>query len=417
MIESEKWIIDIDTENDNLINKKKVQFTEEQKKVLEKNIKYLEDNFEWFNDKNNFDEEWFIYNYKELLEHWYDEWNYTLDLCFPTEDDYYNIKVDDFNNYIEEYRYLRFEQNIYLTKKYAYLKILPNFLSEEYESFYFNCWKIKTNTNISISIEESSFIPALDMVQEDWYNEDRWIYPSWNNSYLFIEKEWWNDLTIKECIDNIAIYKYLAETKLGLTLVNDTLLFDNSENKHDDTFILEWDYIKDYPMDCIKDYIEAKAITNPKVRYTLLFRVLEYISVSSNHAELIENVNTKLKEFEWKSIKWTDIKEIVWIIKSKKITDDYIKTLLDMISIKSFIDLLPTYIKDKVFDGIDIDIKKLSSFLTNTRHRYSHAKPNYNIKEYECKDEDIEEFNIFIDKLVQESIDWYINLDDYLKIK
>ena len=411
MIESEKWVICLDTEDDNSRPKEIKKLTDKEKELLINSINYLEENCEWFKGHKN---DWL---YDDLLENWYEEWEKFINLIFPTQDDDFDIDIDEFNNYIEDFKTIKFEKNLIITNKTAYLKVIPNFTEENYSLYMENCLEINTDDNISIYYDEWCFIPWLFIIKEEMYEEDL-IFPTWgDNQYIVINKKWWWNLTFEECRNNIIIYKYLAEVNLWLSFVHDNLFFNSITREIDDEFILEWDYKIDYPIDCLKDYTEACIITNPQIKYTLLFRVLEYISVSSNHAELLKDVYMKLEEFKWKNIEWTDIKEVVWLIKSKKITGDYIKTLLNFITIESFIDLLPGYIRGEVLDGKNIDIKILADFLTNTRHKYSHAKPNYNNKSFECKDDDIEEFNIFIDKLVQESIGWYTTLDDYLKIK
>ena len=150
--------------------KKKIKLTEEKKWILQENIKYLVDNFQWFKELDGEIEE-----YSWLFEEWYREWDFTIDLYFPAEDDSYNINIYDFNTYIDEYKTLNFVDNIYITNKYAYLKVIPNFTEENYNLYMENCWEVFTSNNISVSYEEWSFIPALDIIQEEGYDEDRWI--------------------------------------------------------------------------------------------------------------------------------------------------------------------------------------------------------------------------------------------------
>ena len=412
MIESKDGIICVRPEvEEPIVEVKRIKLTEEDMTLLKENFKFLEDNLDWFKENSAYWEN------KCLFEEWYPEWYPIIDLIFPEEDDYYTIEIDNFNTYIKEFKSMKAEDNLLITPKFAYLKVIPNYTEENFEKFD-DCWKILTKHKTFVSYQSSCFIPALEVIKEGLYDEERGVFPSYNSEYLVVEYNWEWNLDLKTAKESIIIYKYLLASKFWISFTDENYIeFSQGVEEWGDEDVLEEEYIQDYPIECINDYVEAQMISNPYIRYTLLFRILEYISVSSNHAELLNDVNIKLEEFSWKNIEWTDIKEIVWIIKNKKIANDYIKTLLDIISIESDVDLLPTYIKGKVVDGPVVDIKKLSSFITNTRHKYSHANPNYNNKGNECRDEDVEEFNIFMDRLVQKSIDWYISLDDYLKIK
>ncbi len=371
-----------------------------------KNLEYMSEKFEFILEMN---ENW---EFNGVFEDDFDIQNDTIPLFFPEDDTEVNLTLTEFNKYVEDYKTHCFFANCLKAGNTYYLSVNPNISENNYELFY-NLWILETSPWIYIKHESESIIPWFKMVEERVYDEDVWIYALMNNHYLCLINNTWKDLWENTIKENFLKFKFLVASKLWITFYED----ENQYEDYDISYTLEWKDYNEYPIECMQDYVISKNVNTPWIKNLLLFKILEFISITSQHVDLISSIYGELEKFESKELKWTDIKWIIEIIKQKKVSTDYIWSLLKVIDISDIEKLLPEIIYNDIHIDWKIDIKRLSSWLTNTRNKYAHSTPNYNSKERECWDDGIKNFNNFIDKLVLKSIYWYISLEDYLKIK
>lgn len=392
------------------------KITKEDYDLLIENAKYLEENIDWFKRNPILD---------DIQE--FEDFNLDKEMHFPIPDwdDYADYHVDDFNNWVKEYKTLRKNGKFLITDYYVFLKVERDFSNIDSMEAFYNAPDFLEISWYNIRFEEGSLIPTLYMLNEGHYNDDYWIYVNNNQFYLVIETKW-NNLSNKELEKLFMTFRFLFSSKFHIDFIEDKsdynlfLLWSMIDY---DEIIDEWfnDLNKDweierhyeYPYECLVDYVESRAISNSRVKYILLFRILEYVSVSAQYYDLATDVHSKVSEYSW----FSDLKGIIDIVKSKKKSEDNIKSLIEKLETDNILYKLPKSIQDKINEGKDSK-KAITKFLTKTRNKYSHASPNYsNSEEYECPDSDLEQFLYFVDELVKRSLDWYSIQPEYLKIR
>lgn len=400
-------------------------------------IKYLEDKFTII--KNEFDNlawEWEERYSSILSEIWYKEGineNDILNIPFPMEEDYLEMKVKDFiletnnfRNFKEIDWYLYFNDYV-LVPTYINIEDLKHkyYIAEKLDWVIFNF-----ENKVEISYLSKPYLIWLYNILNDNYDDNYNITPL--NYWLYGIKI---NISLLDKSANILNYinsfKFILASKYWINfhdhnvvenLVTDINNYNEVEEENEINTLNIIKTIEYIPScDLLEPYIEAKKILNSEVKYLLYYKVLEYISVTALNKDLVNKLFEQLKELEWKTINWNNIKNIIEIVKNNNKTKDsewMIKILLVLLGLKNdeIINKLPASIYSKVWDNEELNLSILSQYLVRTRNKYIHARPNYTVRENECPNEDIIEFNNFMDGLCINSINWFNSLDEYMKI-
>lgn len=405
-----------------MIKKKESQhiISGEENSLIHANIEYLEGNIDCC--------------------YWdYEDWSDMVLVTLPPYPDEHEIEIDIFNEAITQLKTVSYYKDYLITDNYIFLQVNTEITHENCE-LYDQIWEINIWENISVSYEVDSFLAAL-IQYKNWYT-DKELY-IWTH-YIVLYKDW--PIINADITNYFTLFQFEIAKTLWLSFSNIIESQDIDESLIGQEISLQCEWTSEYPMECISDYVEAKKISNKEVKYVLFFRVLEYISVTSESIRYNEAIKPKLIPYIWRELLIEDIQEINSILLRddikqytkayyKKTISEldinkrqnllwwrlycnyYILSLLQVLDISTILPTLPESIYSDVILQWNIKIEELSEVLSYTRHKYSHATPEYKLKWCECNDEELEQLNYFIDWLVLESIKWYMWLPEDLKVK
>ncbi|HMT77620.1 MAG TPA: hypothetical protein PKA44_07895 [Saprospiraceae bacterium] len=184
---------------------------------------------------------------------------------------------------------------------------------------------------------------------------------------------------------------------------------------------LESAKLPDYDFNAVKLYLDAKHTLNEEVKLILLYKVLEYFGPTVLKLETHEELGKRLSDPKVNNPDSNYISSIVELVNkfnSRKNDEGMLKEVFKIcVDIEILKDELPQSIKETITTKTNISELKvrIAQVLYSTRNSIVHAKSNYELKGNECKESELQQFNIFLDKAAAQVIKWHNRLPKHQK--
>lgn len=338
-----------------------------------------------------------------------------------SEDDLYKddgITIEAFLKYTEQIdELIRIDNSSVRCGRYR-----QTIVKEEDNCLLYSSFPTLYTDNCKLSIKNVPFLIGIIAIKEGFYWDDMGIHAF--SSYSAIELEYLGEKRMSmveenEMIDRYLYYvssRYSFSVSIGTFVVWSEIETDKTNNN-----IIHLEDIPAYTK-AMNYYIEALASLNQNVRFLAFYKVLEYFSPMVSKKDYYEVMNKRLDAMNVIGRSYEDLNEVFELAKkyekSQKDSEIPITILSNCVDVETLFVFLPNSIQLRLKknnglrkeDGINSKIdevrKELSSILYSTRNNIVHAKSNYQKTGFECSEEDMEEMNVFMDKLCQCIIVW-----------
>lgn len=336
--------------------------------------------------------------------------NYTIEDFYKYTDSIDKINVIETHSVICG----NIRQTIININEYHYEHLVPDIILE--------------TANISIKIVSSPFLIGIVASKDGCYNEDFGISPC--SQYMAIELEYKDE-------------SYKVHKDKELELIKRYLYYISSQYKVPTSIgsFAEWEDITEVePEDdkvriiveelmpyskAMDYYVEALSIANNDIKFLHFYKIIEFFSPMVSKKRSYEQLNQRLDmlHVSTRDHKYLDsifqlTREYEVSLKDRELAHTVLNECIDILSI---FDYLPETIKSIISrkckfnlseygqlkpDKVEEIKREISTILYSTRNSIVHAKSNYKESENECPKDDLDEFNVFMEKLCHCLIVW-----------
>lgn len=279
---------------------------------------------------------------------------------------------------------------------------------------------LKTDDCI-LSIVDKPFLIGIMAIKKGYDTEGAF------SLYTAIELEYYGEKRLPDEEETILIKRYLYDvsSKLGYAIFIEKFHCWPDFTKKDETLSKYSDYalsVENIPPynKAMDYYIEALDSVNADVRFLSFYKVLEYFSPAVSKKKYYEEMNKRLDALSVLGRTYDDVKGVFELamrhddsLKDNKIPLTIISNCVDLEMLSEFLPKrIQTRLKnfkknrgiskeDGTIGKVDEKSKELADIIYFTRNRIVHAKSNFQSKGNECLEEDMDELNVFMDKLCQ----------------
>lgn len=353
-----------------------------------------------------------------------------FNFSFPRENEDVIFSLEELNKFASEIDTLE------CSKSYARTKCkiqFPIFVDEWLDSTLTTVNFQFENDEYTIEIVQLPLLLAIANVKLNLYS--KFAGPLTTYCAIEIRNKKDNEIDLdygKDLLKSFILEYYQATGKvLEITELHD---FDADYYNSDDEDDYESKLIKISTLvqynKAIDLYLEAAKTADDEISFLYYYKVIEHFSPKIAKLKTYNLLLKKLDSIKYIKITDNDLNDVIGIsdsLRKSKSDSDLAKTVLSSgIDIIGLFQFLPRSIQSSLMksiklnanslnyelpqENIDAIIQEIGKWLYSTRNHIVHAKTNYRSNNYECKNEDLKQMNIFLSKATYQIIKWNDNL-------
>jgi hypothetical protein len=347
----------------------------------------------------------------------------------PHSEQQHIFNRDDFLRFVQDCKTAKVDdsERIIRTASRTIMVVSPENVKAEYISFHEEeSLSLKFNDTISFSFQPVSAVVGVVVLRRDWYQHD--FSPDLYFSVELLYAAGTQKLPDNEELNLLDSFLFELAATADIVFSKGSLRADTSdpfEKLKNEKYVPKLKPIEPFN-EGMRLFNAAVQVNDSELRLLSLFKVLEYFGPIVWALDGNEAIRKKLdspSSLNPDANYLQSIFELTRSLDKRRNDSEMIKMVLekcvDMIELSK--KLPQSRFKELKYDDKKSDIESqtrlVGEALVSTRNQFAHAKSDYKPTGSEMKENELPEFNSFVEAAAVQTIRWYNRLPAHLKLK